>query len=135
MSWIVNSSLIDQSVISRFCAPASTKPRRNPITPSPALASPEPVSQADKVTNQVPLRSRVLTSSAVRIPFSSMGGDSPRFQALTVELAPVSAKPLQCIGFLKNFDFVRSALRAGDWKPFGFSSEEDSSGSKKPCVA
>src|SRR5271165_1706003 len=52
MIWIVNSSLIGQRVMSRFCAPASTKPRRNPITPSPVLASPEPVSQADKVTNQ-----------------------------------------------------------------------------------
>src|SRR5271166_574496 len=43
MIWIVK--LIGQRVMSRFCAPASTKPRRNPITPSPALASPEPVSQ------------------------------------------------------------------------------------------
>src|SRR6516164_5106658 len=69
MSWIVNSSLIDQSVISRFCAPASTKPRRNPITPSPALASPEPVSQADKVTNQVPGQNTILFYGRRFAPF------------------------------------------------------------------
>jgi hypothetical protein len=118
MIWTVNSSLIGQRLMSRFCAPASTKPRRNPITPSPALASPEPVSQADKVTNQVPFRSRVLTSSAVSIPSSSMGGASPRLQAATVVLAPANAKPLRCIGFLKNLDLVRSDLIPGDWNSF-----------------
>src|SRR6516225_3237827 len=110
MIWTVDSSLMGQRVISRFCAPASTKPRRNPITPSPALASPEPVSQADRVTSQVPLRSRVLASSAVRIPSSSLGGASPRFQALIVELAPLKARPLRCIGLLKNLVLVRSNL-------------------------
>src|SRR6201993_1571347 len=130
----VTSSLIGQRVISRFCAPASTKPRRNPITPSPALASPEPVSQADRVTNQVPLRSRVLTSSAVRIPSSSIGGASPRFQAEIVVLAPANAKPLRCIGFLKNLDLVRSDLIPEDGNSFGFASEEESSDSKKPWV-
>src|SRR5580692_3559185 len=135
MIWIVNSSLIGQRVMSRFCAPASTKPRRNPITPSPALASPEPVSQADKVTNQVPLRSRVLTSSALRMPSSSIGGASPRFHAAIVELAPANAKPLRCIGFLKNLDLPNSESVVGDFDSFQFASEEESSGSKKPWVA
>src|SRR5271165_2600236 len=134
MIWTVNSSLIGQRLMSRFCAPASTKPRRNPITPSPALASPEPVSQADKVTNQVPFRSRVLTSSAVRIPSSSIGGASPRFQASIVVLAPANAKPLRCIGFLKKLDLVRSDLIPSAWVSAGFGSEETSSGSKKPWV-
>src|ERR1700675_1009386 len=131
----VDSSLIGHRVISRFCAPASTNPRRNPMTPRPALASPEPVSQADKVTNQVPLRSRVLTSSALRIPSSSMGGASPRFQAAIVVLAPANANPLRCIGFLKNLDFVNSELVPGDWDSLELASEEESSGSKKPWVA
>src|SRR6202162_5482006 len=126
MIWTVNWSLIGQRFMSRFCAPASTKPRRNPITPSPALASPEPVSQADRVTNQVPLRSRVLTSSALRIPSSSIGGASPRFQAAIVVLAPANAKPLRCIGFLKNLDLVRSDLTPGASDSFGFVSEEES---------
>src|ERR1700692_1382340 len=128
----VTSSLIGQSVIKRFCAPASTNPRRNPITPSPALASPEPVSQADKVTNQVPLRSNVLTSSAVRIPSSSIGGASPRRQASIVVLAPANAKPLRCIGFLKNLDLVRSDLTPRDWDSSGLASKVGSSASKKP---
>src|SRR5208283_2186362 len=76
------------------------------MTPSPARAWPEPVSQAESVTNQVPCRSKVLTSSAVRIPSFSTGGTSPRFQASIVACAPAKAKPLRCIGFLKNFDLV-----------------------------
>src|SRR5271166_6257996 len=135
MIWIVTSSLIGHRVISRFCAPASMKPRRSPMTPSPALDSPEAVSQAERVTNQVPLRSRVLTSSAVRIPSSSMGDASPLFQAAIVVLAPANAKPLRCIGFLKNLDLVRSDLTPGASDSFGFVSEEESSGSKKPWVA
>src|SRR5260221_4368010 len=66
-------SLTDHSVISKFCAPAWTKPRRRPSTPSPAFASPRPVSHGERVTNQVPLRSSVLTSSAVRMPSLSGG--------------------------------------------------------------
>src|SRR5580704_11055104 len=135
MIWIVNSSLIGQRVMSRFCAPASTKPRRNPITPSPALASPEPVSQADKVTNQVPLRSRVLTSSALRIPSSSIGGASPRFQAAIVVLAPANAKPLRCIGFLKNLALAKLDLIGGDRDSVGLASKVGSSASKNPWVA
>src|SRR5580704_15854755 len=54
----VTSSLIGQSVIKRFCAPAWIKPLRKPMTPSPARASPEPVSQAESVTNQVPCKLR-----------------------------------------------------------------------------
>src|SRR5260370_21870867 len=91
MIWTVTSSLIGHRVIGRVCARASMKPRGSPMTPSPALASPEPVSQAESVTNQVPLRSRVLTSSAVRIPSSSIGDASPRFQASIVVLAPANA--------------------------------------------
>src|SRR6266478_9001243 len=37
----VTSSLIGQSVIKRFCAPAWIKPLRKPMTPSPARACPE----------------------------------------------------------------------------------------------
>src|ERR1700738_3257631 len=131
----VTSSLIGQRLISRFCAPASTKPRRSPITPSPALASPEPVSQADKVTNQVPFRSSVLTSSAVRIPSSSMGGASPRFQSVIVVLAPANAKPLRCIGFLKNLALAKLDLIGGDRDSVGLASKVGSSGSKNPWVA
>src|SRR5580693_8191066 len=132
MIWIVNSSLIGQSVMSKFCAPASTKPRRNPMTPSPALASPEPVSQADKVTNQVPLRFRVLTSSAVRIPSSSVGGASPRFHALIVELAPANAKPLPRIGFSKNLDKSKSTFNSALCELFGAISDDESADSKNP---
>src|SRR5580704_4205418 len=109
----VTSSLIGHSVIKRFCAPAWIKPLRKPMTPSPARACPEPVSHAESVTSQVPCRSKVLTSSAVRIPSFSTGGTSSRFQASIVVWAPASANPLRCIGFLKNFDLVtlcRSAL-------------------------
>ena len=44
----VISSLIGQSVISRFCAPPWRKPLRRPMTPSPARA----VSQADRCAFQ-----------------------------------------------------------------------------------
>ena len=88
------------------CAPAWIKPLRKPMTPSPARASPEPVSHAESVTNQVPCRSKVLTSSAVKIPSFSTGGTSSCFQASTVVCAPGRANPLRCIGFLKNFDLV-----------------------------
>src|SRR5208282_4610478 len=124
----VTSSLIGQSVIKRFCAPASIKPRRNPMTPSPALASPEPVLHADKVTNQQPLRSSVLTSSAVRIPSCCLGGASPRFQAAIVELAPANARQLRCIGFLKNLDLVRPSWIPDDCGRLGSASDDGSSG-------
>src|SRR5271165_5068667 len=52
----VTSSLIGQSFINRFCAPAWIKPLRKPMTPSPARACPEPVSHAESVTNHVPFR-------------------------------------------------------------------------------
>ena len=94
----VTSSLISRSVISKFCAPAWIKPLRKPITPSPARASPEPVSHAERVTNQVPCRSKVLTSSAVRMPSFSTGGTSSRFQASMVVCVPAKANPLRCIG-------------------------------------
>ena len=44
------------------------------MTPSPARASPEPVSQAESVTNQVPCRSKVLTSSARNEPSERLIG-------------------------------------------------------------
>src|ERR1700732_1030585 len=80
----VTSSLIGQSVIKRFCVPAWIKLLRKPITPSPARASPEPVSHAERVTNQVPCKSKLLTSSAVRIPSFSTGGTSSCSQASIV---------------------------------------------------
>src|SRR5271157_1890288 len=52
----VTSSLIGQSFINRFCAPAWIKPPRKPMTPSPARACPEPVSYAESVTDHVPFR-------------------------------------------------------------------------------
>jgi hypothetical protein len=60
--------------------------------------------EAESVTNQIPCRSKVLTSSAVRIPSFSTGGASSRFQASIVVCAPAKANPLRCTGFLKNFD-------------------------------
>src|SRR5215469_3994998 len=108
----VTSSLICQSVISTFCAPASTKPRRSPITPSPALVLPHPVSQADRVTSHVSRRSSVLTSSAVSIPSLSRGGLSPLAQASKVLCAPVNARPLRFIGLLKNGTLLRLLPRA-----------------------
>ena len=65
------------------------------MTPSPALASPEPVSHAESVTNQVPRKSRVLTSSAVRIPRFSP--EAPRLVAKPqLWFAPRQANPLRC---------------------------------------
>src|ERR1700736_1670999 len=130
----VTSSLIGQSVIKRFCAPAWIKPLRKPMTPSPARACPEPVSQAERVTNQVPCRSKVLTSSAVTIPSFPTGGTSSRFQASIVVCAPAKAKPLRCIGFLKNLDLVTLCLSFNDasgsvWVEVG------SSLAKNPWVA
>jgi hypothetical protein len=52
-----------------------------------------------------------------------MEGASPRFQAAIVVLAPANAKPLRCIGFLKNLDLLRSDFLSGDWNSFGFASE------------
>src|SRR5271165_5394697 len=68
---------MDHKVIRRFCAPACIKPRRKPITPSPATASPDPVSHAESVTSQVSFKFSPPTSSAVIIPSSSVGGTCP----------------------------------------------------------
>src|SRR5512133_752432 len=80
-------SLIGHSVINKFCPPAWMKPRLRPITPSPARASREPVSQAERTTSQVPLSFSPPTSSAVTMPSFSIGGTSPRLQALSVHRA------------------------------------------------
>ena len=47
-----------------------------------------------------------------------------------VVLAPANAKPLRCIGFLKNLDFVNAELVPGDWDSDELAPEEGSSGSK-----
>jgi hypothetical protein len=78
--------LLDQSVIKRFCAPAWIKHLRKPMTPYP-----QPVSHSESVTKQVPCRSKVFTSSAVKIPSFSTGGTSSCFHAL--ELGPFGGSP------------------------------------------
>ena len=81
------------------------KPLRKPITPSPARASPQPVSEADSVTNQVPCRSRdshLRGQNVHRFPPPA----PRRFQASTVVGAPAKAIPLRCIGFFQNFDLT-----------------------------
>src|SRR5271165_7077170 len=74
--------------------------------------------------NQVPCKSKVLTSSAVRIPSFSTGGTSSRCQASIVVWAPARANPHRCIGFLKNLDLMtlcRSFNNAAVWVAVGSS--------------
>src|SRR2546425_6154177 len=77
-------------------APASVNARRNPKMPSPICTSPRPVSQAESTTSLVARRSRLETSSAVKIPSSASRGSIPlRLQVL----APARARPERSRGF------------------------------------
>ena len=99
------------------------------MTPSPALASPAPVSQADSTTSHVPSSLSPPTSSAVTMPSFSVGGTSPLAHACSVVCAPATASPLRCIG-LTNLPF---GISAASLAPFGV--PRSISGRKNPWVA
>ena len=73
-------------------APASTKARLKPSTPSPVRVSPRPVSQAERTASLQPRRSSATTSSAAT---NGLGPCRRSCQAL----APAKASPDRSIGF------------------------------------
>ena len=86
-------------------APATRKARRSPKTPSPALISPTPVSQAERTAHSTPSRSSAATSSAVRMPSSGLARVGRRW------LAPASARPESSSGLSGRIRWRFAPLR------------------------